>query len=87
MALNDNAFAFNVTSIEDIFHLKIDPHCDFARLHFKKKKYNQPIFRDIEEMMNGIRVSDKKALKYTKSCDTFVQLGHVAGFEEILEFY
>ena len=76
-----------MASIEDIFRLKIDPHRDVARLRFKKERYNQPVFRDIEETMDGTRVSDKKALGYTKCRDTFVRLGRVAGFEEILEFY
>ncbi|KAI9761904.1 MAG: hypothetical protein M1840_001520 [Geoglossum simile] len=87
IAHNDNAFASNVASIEDIFRLKIDPRHDVARLCFKKEWYNQPFFRDTEETMDGTHVSDKKALGYTKCHDTFVRLGRVAGFEEILEFY
>jgi hypothetical protein len=58
-----------------------------ARLSFKKEKFNQPIFRNVVETMDGVYVSDKEALGYTKGRDIFVRIGRVAGFEDTLEFY
>ena len=37
--------------------------------------------------MDSIYVLNKKTLKYIKSYNTFIYLGHIASFEEILEFY
>ena len=76
-----------MTSIEDIFRLKIQPDRDDIRLRFKKEKYRQPVFRDLEETTDGTIVSLEKALPYKKCRDPYVRLGRVAGFEHILEFY
>jgi hypothetical protein len=48
---------------------------------------NRSIFRDIEKTVSGSKVSDTKALPYSKCRDHFVWLGRVAGFEQLLELY
>ncbi|KAJ9644084.1 hypothetical protein H2199_003952 [Coniosporium tulheliwenetii] len=87
IALADDAFRRNYTSVEEIFSLGIPPQRDVLRLRFKKEKEKQPIFRNVERTPDGIRVSDSKALPYHKYRDHFVYLGRFAGFEHLLELY
>ncbi|KAI9868969.1 MAG: hypothetical protein M1813_002792 [Trichoglossum hirsutum] len=49
IAFDDDAFASNVTSIEDIFHLEINSNCKVAKLRFKKEKYNLPILHSLSQ--------------------------------------
>jgi hypothetical protein len=67
IALNDEAFESNITSINDV-----------TQLIFEKEKFNQPILGDIEEMIDGIHASQKRALGYTKCRDAFVRIGRVS---------
>ncbi|KAJ9641087.1 hypothetical protein H2199_005755 [Coniosporium tulheliwenetii] len=79
IALADDAFRLNYTSVEEIFSLEIPPQRDMLRLRFKREKEKQPIFRNVERTPDGTRVSNSKALPYHKYRDHFVYLGRFAG--------
>jgi hypothetical protein len=56
---------------------------DRVRIPWKEEWQDRPIFRSVE----GVKVSLKKALRYSKTRDDLVRLGRALGFAKILEFY
>jgi len=87
LALDNGAFKRDFTSVEEVFSLEVPADWDVLRLKWKKDKKKQLIFQDIEKTPDSICVSDSKALPYIKYHDHFVHLGHLAGFEYLLELY
>jgi hypothetical protein len=87
LAFADNAFENNFTCPEEIYRLVVPPESDRIRLRWKDSWAETPIFRDIENTANGVRVSRTKSLQYPKHRHYFIRLGRTCGFEKILEFY
>jgi hypothetical protein len=87
LAFADNAFLNNFTCPEEIYRLVVPPESDRIRLRWKDSWAETPIFRDIENTANGVRVSRTKSLQYPKHRHYFIRLGRTCGFEKILEFY
>ena len=87
LAFADNAFANDFTHPEQIYELVVPPEADRIRLQWKDSWAGTPIFRDVENTANGVRVSPNKPLQYDKHRHHFVRLGRTCGFEKKLEFY
>ena len=87
LAFADNAFANNFTRPEQIYELVVPHESDRIRLQWKESWAQIPIFRDVENTPNGIRVSPTKPLQYMKHRHHFIRLGRTCGFEKTLEFY
>ena len=62
LALANNAFKNNFTSLKDIYSLVVPPNTNCICLQWDNKWAKRPIFRDIEYTANGIRISKTKAL-------------------------
>ena len=87
LAFTDNAFANDFTRPEQIYELVVPPEADRIRLQWKESWARTPIFCDVENTANGVRVSPNKPLQYDKHRYYFIRLGRTCGFEKKLEFY
>jgi hypothetical protein len=87
LAFANNAFENNFTCSGEIYRLVIPPESDRIRLRWKDSLAETPIFRDIQNTPDGIRISRTKSLQYPKHKQHFIRLGRTYGFEKILEFY
>jgi hypothetical protein len=87
LALADNAFKNKFTSLKQIYNLVVPSGQDRIRLKWDNDWAKRPIFRDIENTPNGVRISKTKALQYPKHRHHFIRLGRTCGFRKKLEFY
>lgn len=87
LALADNAFKNKFTSLKDIYNLTVPPDTDRICLQWEDEWAERPVFRDVEQTANGIRMSRTKALSYSKHRHHLIRLGRTCGFEKKLEFY
>jgi len=62
LAFADDAFENDFTCPEAIYKLVVPPNTDRIRLRWKDFLAKTPIFRDIENTANGIRISQTKPL-------------------------
>ena len=87
LALADKAFKSNLFSLRDIYNLIVPPETDRIRLQWDDEWAERPVFRDVENTANGVRVSKTQALNYSKHRHHLIRLGRTCGFEKRLEFY
>ncbi|KAG9228272.1 hypothetical protein BJ875DRAFT_547861 [Amylocarpus encephaloides] len=60
---------------------------NLKRVKRSSGKRKRPVFRDVEHTTNGIRMSQTKALDYSKHRHHLIRLGRTSGFEKKLKFY
>lgn len=87
LALADGAFRSKLKSLREIYDLVVPIDTDRVTLQWDEQWAQAPVFRDIEHTKNGIRVSQTKALNYSKHRHHLIRLGRTTGFEKKLEFY
>jgi hypothetical protein len=87
LAFADNAFENDFTCPKDIYKLVVPPESDRIRLQWKGSWAETPIFRDVENTANRIRISRTRSLEYPKHRYQFLYLGRTCSFEKTLEFY
>jgi hypothetical protein len=88
LALADNAFKNKFTSLAQIYDLVVDTsETDRIRLKWDKEWAKRPVFRDVCNTPNGIRISTSKPLSYQKHRHYFIRLGRTCGYRKKLQFY
>jgi len=87
LALADNAFENKFTSLAQIYNLIVPSDTDRIRLKWDGDWARRPVFRDIEDTSDGIRMSQTKGLQYAKHRHHFVRLGRSCGYRKRLQFY
>jgi hypothetical protein len=85
--LADDAFKNKFTSLDQIYNLIVPDSTDRIRLKWSDEWAKRPIFRDVEKTLAGVRISNTKALDYSKHRHHFIRLGRTCGFRKLLEFY
>ncbi|KXJ85196.1 hypothetical protein Micbo1qcDRAFT_109359, partial [Microdochium bolleyi] len=79
LAIADQAFADNITSLQDIHDARVPRNMDRLTLHWKPEKARDFIFRQ------GPINSDH--ITYEQSRQAILALGRACGYEEPLRFY
>lgn len=87
LALLDDAFESNVTSMEDILRIRVRPPRRSLEFHWRADKLKTPIFRQAERTPTGIETSPTTALRYHTYLYYLQRLGLAAGFMQILGGY
>ncbi|KAK0701564.1 hypothetical protein B0T26DRAFT_681697 [Lasiosphaeria miniovina] len=87
LAFADGAFVNEFKDPEEIYELVVPPNSDRLRLRWKEEWRRRPVFRDVEDSEEGIRIAVNKALKYQKERGHLVRLGRAIGLEKVLEWY
>ena len=87
LAVIDDAFEADITSIEHIFRLRVRAPRRSLQLKFKKEMLGKPIFRRAESTIDGVRTSVTKALRYHTFLYYHQRLGKATGFPQILKPY
>lgn len=87
IALLDNAFESNVSSVEVIRRIRVRPPRHSLEFHWRADILKTPIFRQAERTPTGIDTSPVTALRYYTYLYYLQRLGLVAGFMQILGAY
>jgi len=87
LAFADGAFINEFKDPEEIYELVVPPNSDRLRLRWKEDWRKRPVFRDVEDSEEGIRIALDKALKYQKERGHLVRLGRSIGLAKVLEWY
>ena len=88
LALADNAFKNKFTSLAQIYDLVVDTsETDRIRLKWDKAWAKRPVFRDVQNTPDGVRVSTTRPLSYQKHRHYFIRLGRTCGYRKKLQFY
>jgi Protein of unknown function (DUF3435) len=87
LALNDDAFEFNIRSVRDIFRTRVRSPRQSLQLQWKSSILQTPIFRQAVPTTNGVQTSSSKALRYHTYLYYLQQLGLATGFMQILGLY
>ena len=87
LAFCDGAFLNNFKGPEGLYSLVVPPSQDRIRVLWKKEWLKRPVFRDVEDTGEGIRISPHRALPYRKERTHLIRLGRSIGIEKQLEWY
>jgi len=87
LAFADEAFINEFKDPEEIYELVVPQNSDRLRLRWKEEWQKRPVFRDVEDSEDGIRIALDKALKYQKERDHLIRLGRAIGLAKVLEWY
>ena len=87
LAFADEAFINEFKDPEEIYELVVPPNSDRLRLQWKEEWQKRPVFRDVEDSEDGIRIALDKALKYQKERGHLIRLGRSIGMAKVLEWY
>lgn len=82
----DEAFINEFKEPEEIYELVVPQNSDRLRLQWKEE-WKRPVFRDVEDSEDGIRIALNKALKYQKERGYLIRLGRSIGLAKVLEWY
>jgi hypothetical protein len=83
----DEAFINEFKDLEEIHVLVVSRNWDRLRLRWEEEWQIRPLFRDVEDSEDGIRIALDKALTYVKERDTLIRLGRSIGMAKVLEWY
>lgn len=82
LIFTDQAFAApELTSAEQLFRLRIPPGQKQLSIPLKETMLHVPLFRRSEFTVNGVRISDDKALPDSILRSRMITLGSVTGME------
>jgi len=87
IAILDNAFESNVTSVRDIYRTRVRAPRRSLEFKWCQDKLRTPVFRQAERATTGIGTSPTKALRYYTYIYYLQRLGLAAGFMQILTAY
>ncbi|OAA47109.1 hypothetical protein NOR_02745 [Metarhizium rileyi] len=86
IAFADCAFLNIFTGPEDIYKLVVLANSDRLRLHWHGEWLKRPVFRDVEESEQGLRVALDNVLVYSKEGRHLIRLGRSIGLAKALEW-
>ncbi|TWU75095.1 hypothetical protein ED733_000058, partial [Metarhizium rileyi] len=86
IAFVDCAFLNIFTGPEDIYKLVVLANSDRLRLHWHGEWLKRPVFRDVEESEQGLRVALDNVLVYSKEGRHLIRLGRSIGLAKALEW-
>lgn len=87
LAFADDAFINEFKDPEDIYKLVVPANSDRLRLQWKPEWRKRPVFRDVEDSEEGLRIALDKALTYQKERGHLIRLGRSIGLAKVLEWY
>ena len=87
LAFADGAFINEFKDPQEIYELVVPPNSDRLRLRWKEEWCSRPVFRDVEDSEEGIRIALDQALKYQKERGHLIRLGRSIGMAKVLEWY
>ncbi len=85
LAFADETFINEFKDPEKIYELVVPQNSDRLRLQWKEEWRKRPMFCNVEDSENDIRIALDKALKYQKECGHLIRLGRSIGLAKILE--
>jgi len=87
IAILDNAFESNVSSMEDIIRIRVRAPRRSLEFKWRANMLKKPVFRQAERTPTGIQTSPVKALRYHTYLYFLQRLGLQAGLMQILGGY
>jgi hypothetical protein len=87
LAFADSAFANRFGGPDDIYTLVVPANADRLRVRWKDEWRRRPVFRDVEDGGQGLRIALDRPLRYQRERRHLLRLGRSIGLAKALEWY